>query len=371
MKKIKVTEETTLLALLLQSGYSRTKGKQLLKYRAVAVNDQPAKRLDQVLAPGDLLIITSEKEVSSGYPPCPGQNIIYEDADILVIDKPPGLLTIASETEKTKTAYHQLTACLGERSDGQARVFIVHRLDQGTSGLLVFAKNEIAKHTLQGSWQDAQKKYRALAEGRPQKDSGTISSYLCESKIHRVYSIKTDNGEGKYAETQYQVVQSGDEYTLLDITLITGRKNQIRVHLADLGHPVAGDKKYGAKTDPIKRLALQAYFLAFNHPVSGKPMEFTLDPPAKFSSLLAKKKVPNPDRERFSPLPPSSPKSSIAPAQTRCRCSLTPSASFHGREIQPIFSPQTLPMFTGGACRESGFFIFNDGHADGVRQFKP
>jgi 23S rRNA pseudouridine1911/1915/1917 synthase len=292
MKTIKVAEESTLLATLLQGGYSRTKGKQLLKYRAVMVNDLAATRLDQILAPGDVLTITSANEVSSGYPPCPGQNIIYEDADILVIDKPPGLLTIASETEKTKTAYHQLTACLRERSDDKARVFIIHRLDQGTSGLLVFAKNEIAKHTLQGSWQDARKRYWAIAEGRPQKDSGTITSYLCESKIHRVYSIKTDNGEGKYAETRYQVVQSNDEYSLLDITLITGRKNQIRVHLADMGHPVAGDKKYGAKTDPIKRLALQSYFLAFTHPISGEPMEFTLDQPGKFKALLARKKPP-------------------------------------------------------------------------------
>lgn len=292
MRTIKVTEETTLLAMLLQSGCSRTKGKQLLKYRAVSVNDLPAIRLNQVLVAGDILTITSEKEVRSGYPPCPGLPILYEDADILVIDKPPGLLTIASETEKIKTAYHRLTACLGERPDGKERVFIVHRLDQGTSGLLVFAKTETAKHALQGSWQEAKKHYRAIVEGQPQQDSGTIASYLCESKIHRVYSVKTDNGEGKYAETRYQVVQSNDEYSLLDITLLTGRKNQIRVHLADLGHPVAGDKKYGAKTDPIKRLALQSSHLAFNHPISGEPMEFTLDPPGKFTALLARKKVP-------------------------------------------------------------------------------
>jgi len=294
MKTIKVTEETTILALLLRNGCSRTKGKQLLKYRAVTVNDQPATRLDQVLAPGDLLTITSEKEARSGYPPCPGLDILYEDADILVIDKPPRLLTIASETEKTKTAYHRLTACLGERPGGKERVFIVHRLDQGTSGLLVFAKTETAKHALQGAWPEVRKHYRALVEGRPREDSGLLASYLYESKIHRVYSMPTDNGEGKYAETRYQVVQSTGDYTLLDITLLTGRKNQIRVHLADLGHPVAGDKKYGAKTDPIKRLALQACSLAFNHPVSGQPLEFTLDPPEPFQSLLNRKKAPTP-----------------------------------------------------------------------------
>ena len=289
MKKIQVNEASTLLETLIKSGYSRTKVKQLLKYRAVSIGELPATRLDQVLAPGDLLTITAKKEGTARFPPCPGLDIVYEDEDLLVIDKPPGLLTIASETEKKKTAYYMLTACIGERTDGKERVFIIHRLDQGTSGLLVFAKNETAKHSMQGSWQDARKKYRVIVEGVPQKPSDTITSYLCESKIHRVYSVKEDNGEGKYAETKYQVVQTEGEYALLEVTLVTGRKNQIRVHLADLGHPVVGDKKYGAKTDPIRRLALQSCFLAFNHPTSGEPMEFTLDMPGKFKALLQKK----------------------------------------------------------------------------------
>ena len=289
MKKMTINEETTLLAALIKSGYSRTKVKQLLKYRAVSVDGLPAIRLDQMLAPGAEVTITSAKEGTTRFPPCPGIDIVYEDDDILVIDKPPRLLTIASETEKTKTAYHMLTACISERTDGKDRVFIVHRLDQGTSGLLVFAKNETAKHRLQTSWQDARKKYRAIVEGVPQKSSDTISSYLCESKIHRVYSVKEDNGEGKYAETKYEVVQTEGAFALLEVTLLTGRKNQIRVHLADRGHPVVGDKKYGASTDPIKRLALQSYFLAFNHPTSGEPMEFTLDMPGKFKTLLRKK----------------------------------------------------------------------------------
>ena len=290
MNKIKIKEETTLLAALVKSGYSRTKIKQLLKYRAVSVGDLPVTKLDQVLTTGDVITITAEGEGPTRFTPCPGIDIIYEDEDILVIDKPPRLLSIASETEKTKTAYHMLTTCISERTaDGKGRVFIVHRLDQGTSGLLVFAKNEEAKHIMQGSWQDARKKYRAIVEGVPQKSSDTISSYLCESKIHRVYSVKEDNGEGKFAQTMYQVVQTQGDYSLLEVTLLTGRKNQIRVHLADIGHPVAGDKKYGAKTDPIKRLALQSYFLAFNHPTSGEPLAFTLDMPGKFRALLHKK----------------------------------------------------------------------------------
>ena len=293
MKKIDVQEATTLLALLLKAGYSRTKIKQLLKYRAVRQDDRPLTRIDQTLAVGDSLTVASEKEEGGRYRPCPGLPIVYEDEDILVIDKPSGLLTIASATEKKRTAYYKLTACLQER-EGEARVFIVHRLDQGTSGLLVFAENETVKHALQGSWSEVRKRYRAIVEGVPQKSSGTISGYLCESKIHRVYSVATDTEAGKYAETEYKLVRTEGEYSLLEVIPVTGRKNQIRVHLADLGHPVVGDKKYGAKTDPIRRLALQSCFLAFVHPTSGKPMEFSLEQPTKFNTLIPRKKAGRP-----------------------------------------------------------------------------
>ena len=290
VKKIEVKETTTLLAVLLKAGYSRTKIKQLLKYRAVRQDDRPLTRIDQALAVGDSLTITSEKEEGGRYRPCPGLPIVYEDADILVIDKPSGMLTIASATEKIKTVYYKLTACLKER-EGENRIFIVHRLDQGTSGLLVFAKNETTKHALQDSWSEVRKRYRAIVEGAPRESNGTISGYLCESKIHRVYSVATDTGTGKYAETEYKLVRTEGEYSLLEVIPVTGRKNQIRVHLADLGHPVVGDKKYGAKTDPIRRLALQSCFLAFVHPTSGKLMEFSLEQPSRFNTLIPRKKA--------------------------------------------------------------------------------
>lgn len=293
MKKIEVREATTLLQLLLKTGYSRTKIKQLLKYRAVRQDDRPLTRIDQALVAGDSLTITSEKEEGGRYRPCPGLPIVYEDEDILIIDKPSGMLTIASATEKIKTVYYKLTACLKER-EKDARIFIVHRLDQGTSGLLLFAKNETAKHALQRSWSDARKRYRAIVEGVPKKSSGTISGYLCESKIHRVYSVAADTGAGKYAETEYKLVRTEGEYSLLEVIPVTGRKNQIRVHLADLGHPVVGDKKYGAKTDPIRRLALQSCFLAFVHPTNGKLMEFSLEQPSRFNTLMPRKKAGSP-----------------------------------------------------------------------------
>ncbi len=289
MQKIVAKEKTTILALLTGAGYSRTKIKQLIKYRALAVNELSVTRLGHVLLPGDTVILKAEQEVSVQTAQCPGLEIVYEDEDIIVIDKPPGLLTIASEKEKVKTAFYKLTAYLKERSGGKDRLFIVHRLDQGTSGLLVFAKNETAKRTLQDRWEEASKKYRVVVEGVPRKKSGKVASYLRETKALRVYSVDSDNGEGKYAETGYEVVTAGDTYALLEITLFTGRKNQIRVHMADMGHPVAGDKKYGAKTDPLKRLGLHACFLAFPHPTTNKLLEFTSQMPSKFEALFQNK----------------------------------------------------------------------------------
>lgn len=286
MQKIVAKEKTTLLTLLTGAGYSRTKVKQLIKYRALAVNDLAVTRPDHALLPGDAVTLKAEQDASAKTVQCPGLEIVFEDEDIIVIDKPAGLLTIASATEKVKTAFYKLTAYLKERSGGKDRLFIVHRLDQGTSGLLVFAKNETVKRTLQGRWEEANKKYRVVVEGVPRQKSGKVSSYLRETKALRVYSVDSDNGEGKYAETGYEMVKASDKYALLEITLFTGRKNQIRVHMADLGHPVAGDKKYGAKTDPLKRLCLHACFLAFPHPTTDKLLEFTSQMPARFEALF-------------------------------------------------------------------------------------
>lgn len=299
MKSIPIQEPTTLLAALLQSGYSRTKIKQLLKYRAVQVDGTTAIRLEHPLSAGDLVTITTATEAADRPVDCPGIPIVYEDADILVIDKPAGLLTIASAKEKARTVFYKLNACLSARPQGPNRVFVVHRLDQGASGLLVFAKNEAAQHSLQKSWPDAEKKFLAVVEGALLQESGKVSGYLCESKIHRMFTTTKSNGEGKYAETRFRVVRRSPEYSLVEVDLITTRKNQLRVHLAELGHPVAGDKKYGAKTDPLKRMALHASMLAFSHPVTGEPMRFSLAMPQKFNDLF--KPAQPPGRKQSSP----------------------------------------------------------------------
>jgi len=295
MIKIVAKEKTTLFLLLTSIGYSRVKVKQLTKYRAISVNEVPVTRPDYDLQQGDIVVIRSKKEMVGVNQRYKGLEIVYEDADIIVINKPPGLLTIASETEKVKTAYYRLTAYLNKQTEERRfnvkeRVFIVHRLDQGTSGLLVFARSELAKRALQDAWDAAEKRYAVIVEGVPRKKKGSVESYLYESKAFRVYSKNFDDGKGKYAVTEYEVVKEGDEYALLDINLKSGRKNQIRVHLADMGHPIVGDKKYGKKDRGHKRLALHARSISFRHPSSGKKLNFEARVSAYIENLVGSEK---------------------------------------------------------------------------------
>jgi len=212
--------------------------------------------------------------------------IIYEDNDILVVNKPAGLLTVGTETNKTNTAYYILTdyvrkGCLKSKK----RIFVVHRLDQWTSGVLLFAKSEEIKVRLQEQWKDTQKKYLAVVQGQLTPKEGVITSYLAENKAFVVYST-TDVKKGKLAHTAYKTLKETPQFSLLDITLLTGRKNQIRVHLADKGHPVAGDRKYGNAGDQYRRLALHAKSISFKHPATGQPMTFETKTPSDFNKLM-------------------------------------------------------------------------------------
>jgi 23S rRNA pseudouridine1911/1915/1917 synthase len=162
----------------------------------------------------------------------------------------------------------------------------VHRLDRDTSGLIVFARNETVKRKLQEGWKEVEKRYYAVVEGTLVKKEGGIRSMLSETKSLKVYSGRHSD-RAKLSTTKYRVVKAGREYSLLDILLETGRKNQIRVHLSDIGHPVAGDKKYGAKTDPLGRLGLHSYRLMFKHPSTGSPLSFQSKLPRKFERLIA------------------------------------------------------------------------------------
>ena len=215
-----------------------------------------------------------------------GLEILYEDEDILVIDKPAGLLTVGTDNNKTRTAYYMLTDYIRKGNPkSRNRIFIVHRLDQYTSGILVFAKTEEAKFNLQSEWKDTEKKYIAVVYGQLAKKEDIITSYLAENRAYVVYSTK-DKTNGKPARTAYKVLKESRQFSLLEINLLTGRKNQIRVHMADRGHPVVGDGKYGKSKEGFRRLALHAKSISFKHPATGKQMTFETRTPNYFNDLV-------------------------------------------------------------------------------------
>jgi len=214
--------------------------------------------------------------------------ILYEDADLLVVDKPSGLLTISTDREKSRTAYFILTDYVRKGcARSRKRIFIVHRLDRETSGVVVFAKTREAKLRLQGQWQDTKKTYLAVVHGQCDKRADTITSYLAENKAHVVYSTPNAK-QGKLSRTAYRVLKQARSFALLEIDLLTGRKNQIRVHLADRSHPVVGDRKYGNAKTAHKRLALHARSISFKHPATGKPLTIEAKAPAYFSKLVGR-----------------------------------------------------------------------------------
>jgi 23S rRNA pseudouridine1911/1915/1917 synthase len=286
MKPINVKAASGLIDFLVRMGYSKTKVKQLLKHRAIAVNRKVVTGHDHLLSAGDIVTLDSKPEPGKDILEKYDIEVLHEDDAVMVINKPSGLLTIATENEKRETAYYLLNAYFKERNPSRPdRIFIVHRLDRETSGLLVFAKNESEKRKLQEDWENAEKKYYAVVEGVPKQREGKIESYLNETKAFKVYSDARSD-ETKHAVTRYRVLKSDKTHALLEIMLDTGRKHQIRVHLSDLGCPVVGDKKYGAITNPIRRIALHAYSLSFVHPVTKKKMQFTTPIPPAFGSLV-------------------------------------------------------------------------------------
>ncbi len=214
-----------------------------------------------------------------------GLTILYEDHDIIVVDKINGLLTIATDREKERTAYFLLNDYVKKGNQrSRSRVFIVHRLDRDTSGILVFAKDEKSKRYLQDNWATFNKKYLTIVHGSLNEKEGVIESYLLENKAFRVYSVD-DPEKGKFSKTGYKTIKESNNYSLLEINLFTGRKNQIRVHLSEKGHPVVGDKIYG-KADKEKKLALHSSSLTILHPFSKKEMTFETGVPFYFKKLL-------------------------------------------------------------------------------------
>ena len=284
--RLRAEQPAELMTFLMEKlpGQSRNNIKSLLTHRQVKVEGQVVSQYNHLLKPGQEVLVNwalvRDKEAEKSF------RIIYEDADIIVIDKPAGLLTIATDAEKERTAYHQLTDYVQIQNPDQ-RIFIVHRLDRDTSGVMLFARNEGVKKMFQDNWKELmiERAYIAVVEGRLDKKEGTVKSWLLETKTKLMYSSARP-GAGLEAITHYKVLMDSSRYSLLEIRLETGRKNQIRVHMQDMGHSIIGDKKYGAKTNPIGRLGLHASILAFRHPVTNEMMRFETEVPKKFSRLL-------------------------------------------------------------------------------------
>lgn len=287
IRQLEVLNECELLEFLLLTfkDQSRNSVKSLLSSHRVSVDGAPISQFNFKLYPGDVVIITKDpikKKIRKDLP------IIYENEEIIVINKPSGLLSVASDKEKGSTAYRMVTDYIQQKNK-KNRIFIVHRLDEDTSGVLMFAKNKNICDLLQDKWNDLMIKrgYIAIVEGVLKEKSKTITSYLVKNSQNLMYSSKK-KGEGQFAKTNYKVIKENDAYSMLDVNIETGRKNQIRVHLGEMGHYVIGDDKYGEPQNPLGRLGLHAYELSFTHPVSGKVMTFNAPIPKEFDDLFLK-----------------------------------------------------------------------------------
>lgn len=278
MEKYIVKENEILIDFLKKmfSNLSKNSVKSLLHNEKVFVNGNMTTKYNYELNIGDVVEI--REKVAKNI------DIIYEDKDIIVINKPSGLLTVATEKEKNKTAYHLVMEYLKKKNKNN-RIFIIHRLDRDTSGIIMFAKNERAKHLYQDNWNDIVKKrcYYAVIDGKMENKEGTIKSYLKENG-NMVYSVK--DRSGKLAITEYKVLKERKNISLLDINLKTGRKNQIRVHMKENKTPILGDLKYGEKSKLINRLALHAYKLELVNPVTKKLLTFEINMPNEFKMLF-------------------------------------------------------------------------------------
>jgi 23S rRNA pseudouridine1911/1915/1917 synthase len=291
LQTYKATGKTELLLFLQEKQVrkSRNAVKSLLTHKQVKINGLIISQFDKELQVGDVVTIhkTSHARDSKKLE---GLTIVYEDEYLVIIDKEAGLLSIATNREKRETAYSIVSDYL-KRRNKDARVFVLHRLDRETSGLMMFAKAPDIQEIMQKNWDNLirVRSYAAVVEGRLQPADGTIESWLTEDKNLVMHSSATDNG-GQYSVTHYKTQKFTGKFSLLRLELETGRKNQIRVHMQHIGHPVVGDKKYGSRISTIKRVALHAHELHFVHPVTNELLEFTSPIPVKMQLLVEKKR---------------------------------------------------------------------------------
>lgn len=288
-----VTEAAALLDALsrLFPESSKTTIRQMLQNERVRVNGEVEKNARREVDDGDLIEV-GQKSVQPALPP--GLAILHEDDDVIVVLKAHGLLTVATERERETTAQAYLNEYL--KAKGAERVHVVHRIDRETSGVLIFAKHFEAREALKEKFaaHDIERVYVAVIEGELDPARGTFRSHLRERKDLRMESVDAVHPDAKLAVTHYRTIESNGRFSLLEIRLETGRKNQIRTHLAEAGHPIAGDRLYGSAINPLGRLGLHAKLLGFDHPKTGKRLVFTAPVPKSFMTQC--RSVPSPRR---------------------------------------------------------------------------
>ena len=281
----KVLADAILIDFIMEKmhGISRNRAKALISNRVVLVNNAITTHPLAELKAGQVVQLDRSKHKKSFR--SNDIDIVYEDPYLLVVDKRPGLLSMSNNTRQ-QTVQTVLNYYL-EKGGGRNTSHLVHRLDRDTSGLMVYAKDVQTQQSLINGWQQlvADRRYLALVEGELESPRGRVQSWLTEDKRFITHSSPVDNG-GKFAVTHYNVLEASNGYSLVECELETGRKNQIRVHMADMGHPVVGDFKYGSEIDPMRRLGLHAYMLCFTHPVTGKHLRFETPVPVLFEKCL-------------------------------------------------------------------------------------
>ena len=293
IKEWQVYKQTTLMDFLIfkMPDTPRKTIKSLLTHHQVAVGGVPVSQYNYALYPEDVVTVSKNRIAKHERRPLP---IIYEDDDIIAINKPSGLLSVATEREKGRTAYRLVSDYIVSK-DPKARIFVVHRLDEDTSGVLLFAKNHEVREALQNAWQDivSCRAYYAVVEGAMEQEEGTLKDYLAQDNFQLIYVTKSKS-KGKLAITHYKLIKTKEGLSLLDIHIDSGRKNQIRVQLGHIGHHVIGDDKYGEPVDPIKRLGLHAYQLTFVNPLNGKVYDIKADMPEEFKKLFFRSRASKP-----------------------------------------------------------------------------
>lgn len=286
-RKVTVSESNTLLPFLfdLLKEQSKTSVKALLAHNQIAVNGIYTTQFDTPLEPGDEVFISHDRSRRVTFNN-PLLNIIWEDDFVIVVNKREGLLSVSTQKVHERTAFHILADYL-KRKDPRNKLFVLHRLDRDTSGLMMFAKTRAVQEKMQSNWNEmiTERTYVAVVEGRPERDSDIISTQLKENAEARVYVVAEG---GKDAITRYRVLRSNGTYSLLELNLETGRKNQIRAQMEYIGHPIAGDFKYGAETSPAGRVMLHAQKLYFIHPETGEEMKFDTRIPDAFKAIAGK-----------------------------------------------------------------------------------